>query len=587
MLPNLPSLRRTCAAAAASLPLLLGAGASLQAQTVTVDPGQKHQVIDGFGTCNVHADEWCSHLYFDDLGASIMRMDFSPHFKAPYSDYTYNSPWFHGHPGLPGPDNNNVRTYTNASDYTKEWGGHKAQIAVMGPDIDKNITLLDFSGYKTMVAAQYGASKKEQLGDFKLYGSMWSPAPWVKFTSGGTIHDGNAGVHPKQGVTYPFIWNACFAGGKLDVSNTPMPEFDDTAMGGNGPTSALTQFARCTVATLRGIQNTYHVKYYGISIQNELNFEEFYNSCTYPLSSQYITALKAARAEMDKYPDLKDIKILGPEDLLGGDEWSMWQLGGGSKPVTHKNLHYLQDIGKDPVAEAAIDTFCVHGYANNGGSAVGADPFQWRWWAEGWKTPPKPGLPVLQGFTAFHKKSWMTETSGEHNPWLFPVGQFPKNGGWSIALKIQQALTAGQESGWVYWTFAEGNKPEANTASLTSEALKDTSPKYVAAKHFFKYIRPNAVRVEAKVDGDPGLTASAYVHDKNHTTTVVLVNSEDKPINVAVNLPSMVEGGESFHAFTSQDNNFWQPSQVAFNGGKSSVTVPGYGVVTLYNGSVN
>jgi hypothetical protein len=51
-------------------------------------------------------------------------------------------------------------------------------------------------------------------------------------------------------------------------------------------------------------------------MQNEVNFEEFYNSCTYPLSSQYIKALKATRAELDKYNDLKDIKLMGPEDLM-------------------------------------------------------------------------------------------------------------------------------------------------------------------------------------------------------------------------------------------------------------------------------
>ncbi|MGD3745639.1 hypothetical protein QT503_22555, partial [Xanthomonas citri pv. citri] len=151
-----------------------------------------------------------------------------------------------------------------------------------------------------------------------------------------------------KGTPFPFIWGGNFAGGSVDVSGAPLEIFND----GTGPTSALTQFARCTAATLKGLQDKHGVRFYGISIQNEVNFPEFYNSSTYRLSSQYIAALKATRAELDKYADLKGIRLLGPEDLLGGDAWGMWQLGGGDR-VTHKNLQYLQRIGEDPAALAA------------------------------------------------------------------------------------------------------------------------------------------------------------------------------------------------------------------------------------------
>ena len=50
-------------------------------------------------------------------------MDLVPRFKAPYSDDSYNSPWFGNKPELPGPDGNNVRTYTSAADYGKAVGG--------------------------------------------------------------------------------------------------------------------------------------------------------------------------------------------------------------------------------------------------------------------------------------------------------------------------------------------------------------------------------------------------------------------------------------------------------------------------------
>lgn len=182
--------------------------------------------------------------------------------------------------------------------------------------------------------------------------SIWSPLPWVKVSSGNRYNQ-NWWPGPVQNTPWPFVWGGNFAGGRLDVSNTPLQVFNDQSMGGSGPTSALTQFARSTAAYIAGYQRFHKIKFYAISIQNELNFEQFYNSATYPLSSQYITALKIVRAEFDKYPELKDIKIMGPEDLLGGDAYGLWEYGG---PV-HKNLQYLHNIDRDADAKKRLISF--------------------------------------------------------------------------------------------------------------------------------------------------------------------------------------------------------------------------------------
>lgn len=44
---------------------------------------------------------------------------------------------------------------------------------------------------------------------------------------------------------------------------------------------------------------------------------------------------------------------MGPEDLLGGDSYGMWEYGG---PV-HKNLQYLKNIAADPEALKALDFY--------------------------------------------------------------------------------------------------------------------------------------------------------------------------------------------------------------------------------------
>ena len=119
------------------------------AQTVHPDTSAagRAQAIDGFGTClsGTEAQQtWWQDLYFDDLAASMLRMDIVPRFKSPYSDHHYNSPWFSNDPALPGPENNNVRTYTNATDYGRSYAGRNAVIAVMGPDIDQNVAYFDY-----------------------------------------------------------------------------------------------------------------------------------------------------------------------------------------------------------------------------------------------------------------------------------------------------------------------------------------------------------------------------------------------------------------------------------------------------------
>jgi len=560
----------------------------IQAQTVTIDAttNGRRQVIDGFGTCLAYTQgeqTWFQNLYYDDAKFSILRMDLVPRFVSPYSDFSYNSPWFHNNPPLPGPDNNNVRTYTSASDYSRLFNGKNTPMAIMGPNIAQNILLFNFNQDVPRVAgamAQAGESRKTQLGDFKLIASIWSPAPWLKIASGNT-NQGNSYPLPVPGTAYPFIWFDNFTGGKLDVSNTPRAEFFD----GVQNTSALTQFARSTAAYVKGFQDANNVRFYAISIQNELNFETFYNSCTYPLSSQYITALEVIRAEFDKYPDLINIKIMGPEDLLGGDAYGMWQYGKPSAnsvdPVVHKNLQYLTQIAADTAATNAIDFYCIHGYASDGVSSAGANSTLWNWWVNGWTTSPAAGIPAnVHGFKYYNKKSWMTETSGENPAWIWPSTGFPNNGAFSIALKIHQALTTGEESAWLHWQLTDGSNVADQT--LTDATQLATAAKYNSYKHFSRYIRPNAVRLNSAIANGANINVSSYIHDANKSLTVVIINSNSTSRTITVNVPTLPFTITSFNAYTSSNNNYWINSTANVSNNTFSITVPGYGVCTLY-----
>jgi hypothetical protein len=205
----------------------------------------------------------------------------------------------------------------------------------------------------------------------------------------------------------------------------------------------------------------------------------------------------------------------------------------------------------------------------------------WTWWVNGWGTSPGPGIPPnVQGFKSFGKKSWQTENSGEDPPWLNPASGFPGNGAWSVALRIQQALTIGRESAWNYWQLTDGSP--VNIETLTDSTNLQNSPKYVAAKHFFRYIRPNAICVSATVTGSTTLTACAFLHTINGTMTIVLVNSSNTPAQAVINSPAHPAGILSWQTFTSSNGSYWQASTNTITNGTANVSVPGYGVVTLY-----
>ncbi len=575
-----------------SVIVLLFAPARARAQAVAIDSTTRYQTIDGFGTClsGTEAQQsWWQQLYFDDLQASMVRMDLTPAFTATYSAESYCSPWF-GQPaplnldtatsGDNGPDGTRTRPYTSAADYSDSFGGCSAPIAVMGSDLDTNVTLFDFAAQAVPgLVAQLGVMNATQLGGFKLYGSMWSPAPWVKMTSGNTIA-AEAWPGPTA-VPWPFIWGGNFAGGILDVSGTPLSQLND----GTADTSALTQFARGLAAFLRGFQNTYSVQFSAISIQNELDFEEFYNSAKYPLAAQYVAALLAARAELDQYPDLANIKIIGPEDVIGDDAYALWQYGSGSTE-NDKNLKFVQAVEADAGSAAALGGFAIHGYGADGVASAGANAQGWDWWANGWTASPAAGIPAnVAGFTSFGLESWMTETSGEDVEWLASStgdGGFPDNGSFSIAVELYDALTTGQESAWLYWQLTDGSPSnDSDVGTLTDATQLANAAKYNAVKHYFRYIRPGAQRVAATVSGGGSVLASAFVLDTAPALTVVLINEATTAATVAMTLPA-TPAVTSFEAHTSSNGSYWQPSTVGVIGGTASVPIPGYGVVTLY-----
>jgi len=84
---------------------------------------------------------------------------------------------------------------------------------------------------------------------------MWSPAPWLKLSSGNSI-SGQSGNLPVNGTPWPFIWGGNFAGGKLDEKGAQ-----------GGPAYVATQLFYVTINDVLGADTS------GVQFDPDLNID--------------------------------------------------------------------------------------------------------------------------------------------------------------------------------------------------------------------------------------------------------------------------------------------------------------------------
>jgi hypothetical protein len=285
--------------------------------------------------------------------------------------------------------------------------------------------------------------------------------------------------------------------------------------------------------------------------------------------------LKAARREFDRHAELRSVHIMGPEDLLGTDGYSLWQLGTGERAVP-KNLQFMAKVAEDPEASRALAWFALHGYGLDGVHAAG-DQQSWNMWTKGWASAPARGLPErVTGAAGYGKKSWMTETSGEPVRWVAENDGEQGDSALGIATKIHSALTIGQQSAWLYWMLS--NHEPAKPETLTDQKLGARSPKYVAAKHYFRFIRPGAQRVEVTVhNGGGDILASAFEQEQG--LVLVLINTGRRTKRAALKGVALGDPGR-IQAFTSTPDALFQ-SNPAWQSAPSALDLPALSVTTL------
>jgi glucuronoarabinoxylan endo-1,4-beta-xylanase len=291
------------------------------------------------------------------------------------------------------------------------------------------------------------------------------------------------------------------------------------------------------------------VDLYALSLQNELMFTQTFNSCTYTFQWYNDMVKDVVPKIKSTYPN---VKIFGAEHMLdmeGADiNWPYF---------------YHANLKADATASANIDILAVHGYTD------GVAPSSGSGLAERWTNHRE------QFSTPMSKPAWMTETSGYLDAWL---GSTDKPGALSLAQDIHSGLYFGNMSAWVWWQGSETSGiGEYNLMNGTT-----VGKKYYASKHFYRYIRPGAVRIAATSSETDEIFMTAYEHTANGTHTVVVINSGTVPKLIYLDgsgLPSTF----SMYRTTAGDENCTLVGPVSV-GLSNAFLIPAQSIITLQAG---
>ena len=247
---------------------------------------------------------------------------------------------------------------------------------------------------------------------------------------------------------------------------------------------------------------------YAVSPSNEPQFTQGFESCVWT-AKDLATVTKMLREQLDA-AGYEGVKIFGPETMTGFN-----------RPGA--NFEFVEEFGR--VADS-FDAWATHGYTNGVDGDVSANSS-----AEFWKLIEKSGKPY-----------WVTEGGTGGHDWPQPLG--------GAAAMMHNALVHGHASAVVPWQICE-SQPNEHGLMVGLEIGKKAD----AARHYWRYIRPGAVRIAATPSESDGVAASAFVHEANGTLTLVLLNTAEEErevslsmsgLNVASLVPTVTDADRSF-----------------------------------------
>ncbi len=270
-----------------------------------------------------------------------------------------------------------------------------------------------------------------------------------------------------------------------------------TKLGGNLREDMYEEFAAYCAAYCKTFKEETGVELYAIGLQNEPEFSEPYNSCVYTPSRMR----EALRATGKKFREEGiNTKIYLPEAL----------------PAQHHVADFLNAVNADDETRNYAGIFAIHNYDRDGMNVGGASAKQWEeYFKLAQSTPPA-------------KELWMTETSGHPNTW---------KGSMLLAANIYNALKYGNINAWVWWALADRKSSEVYAIIIDGKP----TGRYFASKHYYRFIRPGAVRIKAGTD-DEDILALGFKDSGEYSLAFVLINKGEAVKKVK--LPQVKGQGE-------------------------------------------
>ena len=285
------------------------------------------------------------------------------------------------------------------------------------------------------------------------------------------------------------------------------------------------EYAENIAACIIAAKQNWGIDVGAFAIQNELMFIEPYCSCIYNPQ----TAREAVRALMRKFQkEGINCRIQMPEDMMIFDRMHNYILPTINDPET-KNFH---------------GDFCTHRQDEWDGVTK-------------WKNAVAP----------LNRQTWMTETSGHEATW---------NGALKLANDIYDYIVGGNMSAWIYWQIADNPSSSIYALMIRTEP----TPKYYASKHFYRWVRPGALRIEGS-SSHQNLLVSAFKHEQEGTLTMVLINRDDKDLEVQLDVEGMPQNTYEVYRSGETENCISLGKQKL-----SSIKIPAKHIVTLYSKDV-
>lgn len=277
---------------------------------------------------------------------------------------------------------------------------------------------------------------------------------------------------------------------------------------------------------------------HAVSPANEPMFTQEFESCLWTAPDlARVTAMLGKRLEAEGF---EDMLLYGPETMTGG-HWTLF------------NEVYIDAYMNEARSAEQLDVFATHGYTDGYTADVSKDASrQFRELVASYEAP-----------------YWVTEGGTGGHAWPAPLTD--------VAAALHNAFVSGHASAFVPWQVT-GGEPSTHNLMVMDRMTKKTH----AVRHFSRFVRPGAVRIEATPSGG-AVKASAYVHPEQETVTVVLINATAQRQKVDLTL-EQVEGLSAFDAYrTTRDEDEAVQDAVAVSGSATaSLAMPAQSMLTLH-----